>query len=127
MKIIKSVAVVIHSFNEEKNIKVCIESAKLLTSNIILIDMESTDRTTTIASEIGAEIHIFPNSHYVEPSREFGVSKAQAEWILIIDADERITANLASEIKSAIKTFEFRSEFTLRRTLTRVWSLKSSG
>ncbi|EKE14264.1 MAG: lipopolysaccharide biosynthesis glycosyltransferase [uncultured bacterium] len=98
-----SITVIIHSFNEEKNIHDCISSAKLLTDKIILVDMASTDKTMEIAKNLKVPIFNFQiKSNYVEPAREFGIKQATTEWVLILDADERITNELANEIKSVI-------------------------
>jgi glycosyltransferase involved in cell wall biosynthesis len=97
------ITVIIHSYNEEKNISDCINSAKLLTNEIILIDMESTDKTLEIAKNLKVPISSFPKTHYVEPAREFGIRKAITDWVLILDADERITKELADEIKFVIR------------------------
>ena len=45
----KNLSIIIHSLNEEKSISDCINSAKLLTDEIILVDMESNDKTVEIA------------------------------------------------------------------------------
>lgn len=103
----KKISVIIHSLNEEKNIKDCICSAKLLTDKIILIDMGSTDKTTEIINNFQLPIFNFPKSNYVEPAREFGIKKAQTDWVFILDADERITNKLADEIKSVIRNSQF--------------------
>ncbi len=94
--------IIIHTHNEEKNISDCINSAKLLTDKIILIDMESTDKTVEIAKNLKATVYDFPKSNYVEPAREFGIKQAKTDWVMILDADERITKELAKEIKSII-------------------------
>ncbi len=99
-----TVAVIIHTFNEEKNIVACIESARLLTANIIVIDMNSEDNTVSLAKKLGSEVFEFPRSNYVEPARGFGIEKAKADWVLILDADERISQELASEIKDSIRS-----------------------
>jgi len=96
------IGVAIFTYNEEKQIKEAIESAKLLSHSIAVIDMESTDKTVVIAKKEGATVYDLPHSVYVEPSREFGIQKTPGDWILILDADERITPELAAEIKSAI-------------------------
>jgi len=96
------ITVIIHSLNEEKNIGDCISSAKLLTDEIILIDMESADKTVEIAKSLNVPVFNFPKSNYVEPAREFGINKAKTDWILILDADERITNELAHEIKELL-------------------------
>ena len=98
------ITVIIHTFNEEQNIGVAIDSAFLITSNIIIVDMQSTDRTIEITKNKDCQVYSFPHHAYVEPAREFGIDKTQTEWVLILDADERITPELAQEIKLAIKT-----------------------
>jgi len=97
-----TITVIIYSFNEEKNIKDCINSAKLLTDKIILIDMESKDRTIEVAKSLQVAVYNFPRSNYVEPAREFGIKKAESDWVFILDADERITEELAKEIKQLL-------------------------
>lgn len=102
-----NITIIIHTHNEEKNIEDCINSAKLLTNKIILIDMESEDKTVEIAKSLSVPIYNFPKSNYVEPSREFGIKKSQTDWVLILDADERITKELSEEIQSVIHNLEF--------------------
>ncbi len=102
-----TISIIIFTHNEEKNIRDCIASAKKLTSKIIVIDMESSDKTTTLAKEEGAEVFSFPNHLYVEPAREFGINKARTDWVFILDADERMTENLIAEINHVIKNKNF--------------------
>ena len=99
----KGITVVIYTRNEAKNIVHCIESARLLSANIIVIDSQSTDETVFLAHQKGIEVFSFPNSDYVEPVRKFGIEKAKTEWVFILDADERVTAALAGEIKKVIE------------------------
>lgn len=98
----EKITVAIYTHNEEKNITEVIESAKLLSSEILVIDMESSDKTVTIAKSVKAKVISFPYSSYVEPTREFGIKQAKTEWVLILDADERMTKELAAEIKRVI-------------------------
>lgn len=97
-----SITIIIHSYNEERNILDCINFAKLLTDKIILVDMESTDKTVEIAKSLNVLVFNFPKSNYVEPAREFGIRQATTDWVLILDADERMTNELAEEIKNVI-------------------------
>ena len=97
-----AITVIIHALNEEKNISDCIKSAKLLTDEIILVDMKSADKTVEIAKNLNIQIFDFPKSNYVEPAREFGIKKSKTDWVLILDADERITEKLALEIKQLL-------------------------
>lgn len=98
----KSISAVIFTRNEEINIKDCITSARLLTDNIIVVDTQSNDNTVNIAKDNRALVFDFPYTKYVEPAREFGIRKTEADWVFILDADERITKELAEEVKNVI-------------------------
>lgn len=97
------ISIIIHSYNSEKDIEKAIKSAKLLTDNIILIDMESNDKTVELAKKMSVQVFSFPKMDYVEPAREFGINKSTTDWVFILDSDERITPELAEEIKSVIR------------------------
>ena len=97
-----SITVVIHTHNEEKNIQECIDSARLLTKEIHIIDMDSTDRTQDIVKKNGIKIFNFPFTTYVEPARKFGIKQSKSDWVFILDADERMTPELAEEIKEKV-------------------------
>jgi len=99
----EKITVLIFTHNEEKNIKDCIASAKVLTKNIIVIDSESRDKTTNILKEEKIKFYSFPYQLYVEPARKFGIEKVKTEWFLILDADERITYELIKEIKDKLE------------------------
>ena len=97
-----SISVLIQTYNEEKQIDACIQSAKLLTDSIVVIDMESTDKTVEIAKKHDVMLYSFPYSHYVEPAREFGIKQIKTDWVMILDADERMTKELANEINTVV-------------------------
>lgn len=99
--------IVIHTRNEENEIQKTIESARQLSNDIVVVDMESTDKTTVIAKKNGAKVFSFPFSRYVEPSREFGIKQTDGNWVFILDADERITPQLADEIKKNIQQVKY--------------------
>jgi len=102
-----NITVVIWAYNQEKNIGDCIRSAKLLTENIILIDLESTDQTAIIAKNNHCQTISHPNLKFVEPVREFGIYQTKTDWVFILDADERITPEIAAETKKLIGTTAF--------------------
>ncbi len=97
-----SITVIITAYNEEKNITDCITSARLLTDDIIVIDTESTDKTNSLAKNTGVKVISMPYSRIVEPARQSSIGRAKGDWILILDADERINEELASEVKKVI-------------------------
>lgn len=96
-------SVVISAHNEEKNIKDCLESANQLGDEIILIDNNSTDKTQEIGREYGAKIYTQPNNLMLNINKNFGFEKASGDWILNLDADERVTPELRDEIVASIK------------------------
>ncbi|KKQ01980.1 MAG: Glycosyl transferase family 2 [Candidatus Roizmanbacteria bacterium GW2011_GWA2_36_23] len=97
-----TITVIIHTYREENNIEECIKSARLLTNDILVVDMESDDKTCHIAEKEKVRIISFPHSDYVEPAREFGIKNTESDWVFLLDADERITLELVQEIKSII-------------------------
>lgn len=94
--------VVISTANESVNIRDCISSAKLLTDHILVLDMHSTDDTAAIATAEGARVITVSPAGYVEPVRKLGIQEAQDEWVFLLDADERITPELATEIRNIL-------------------------
>lgn len=101
------ISVIIFTKNEEENIKDCIESVTGFASEVILVDMKSQDRTRAIAKSLGAIIYEVEDHNWVEPVRNYGLSKAQYNWILVIDADERVPKTLANKLLSLAKQDSF--------------------
>lgn len=97
MKKVKT-SVVINTYNEEKNIERCLCSAKGFADEIIVVDMHSSDRTVDIAQKFGAKIFQHEYTRFVEPARNFALRQAQGKWILLLDADEELTENLAVKL-----------------------------
>lgn len=95
-------SVVVSAFNEEKTIKECLESVKSIADEIIVIDNSSTDKTSQIAERFTSKIYLRPNNPMLNINKNFGFSKATCDWILNLDADERVTAELREEIKNEI-------------------------
>ncbi len=98
---------VVNTLNEEKNIARAINSAKGLVDEVVVVDMHSSDDTVKIAKGLGALVFDYTPTNYVEPARNFAISKATGKWILILDADEELTFALKEKIKKVIKEAEF--------------------
>lgn len=96
-----SLAVIIITKDEERNIAACLESVQWADERIV-VDAESRDRTVEVAKRLAAQVHVRPWPGY-GPQKNFGMDHARAEWILIVDADERITPALREEIQAALK------------------------
>lgn len=98
-----NISVVINTWNEEKNLPRAIASIKDLASEIVVVDMESTDKTKEIAKKLGAKVFNYKYVGYVEPARNFAIDKATGPWVLILDADEEIPDKLAKQLKKIVE------------------------
>lgn len=65
---------------------------------IIVVDMNSSDRTVEIAKKFTDKIYTFRDVGFVEPARNFAIRKASKDWVLIIDADEILPGTLKDRI-----------------------------
>lgn len=91
-------SLVINTLNEESNIADCIKSALPYADEIVVCDMLSDDKTVEIAEKMGAKIVRHERTGYVEPARHFAISQATGEWVLVLDADERMTEKLGKKL-----------------------------
>lgn len=76
--------------NEERNLPGCLSSIRPYVDEIVLVDTGSTDRTLEIAAQFGARIFHFEWNDDFSAARNVSLSHASGDWILIIDADERL-------------------------------------
>ena len=95
------VLVVIVTYNEENNVKTCLESVKWA-DEIVVVDMYSTDKTVEIAKSYKCKIFMHKKLDYADPARQFAIEHTSNNWILSIDADEVITKRLEIEIKKIV-------------------------
>lgn len=104
MENIKSkISAVVLARNEAERIGDCITSLNFAQEKIV-IDNGSTDDTIKIAEKNGAVVYKATGDF--SKLRNLGLAKAKFDWILYIDADERITPKLETEILSTVKSFD---------------------
>jgi glycosyltransferase involved in cell wall biosynthesis len=84
------------TFNEEKNIAPAIESVGWV-DEILIVDSNSTDKTREIAESLGAKV-LLQDWLGFSKQKQFAVDNAENDWILSIDADERVSEELKTEI-----------------------------
>jgi glycosyltransferase involved in cell wall biosynthesis len=107
-------SVVILTKNEEKNIKDCLESVYGWADEIIVVDDESTDKTREIAGRYGAKI-LIRTMDIEGRHRNFAYAQAKNQWVLSLDADERVTSELKGEITSTLPKETSYNGFTIPR------------
>ena len=96
------ISAVISAYNEENNIEDCLQSVAWC-NEIILIDNSSTDKTVRIAKKFTSKIYSQPNRKMLNINKNYGFSKAKEDWILNLDADERVSSELRKEIDSCLR------------------------
>lgn len=93
-----SLSVVINTKNSAETLVKALESVSFA-DEIIVVDMASTDDTLTIAKKYTKHVFDHPDVGFVEPARNFALSKATQDWILILDSDEEVTPALQEVIQ----------------------------
>lgn len=101
------------TLNEEKNIEDCIKSMSLVCDDIVVVDSLSTDKTCDILENLN--VTVIRQKYLGDgPQRSYGLPYCKNDWVLNIDADERVDEELAQTIKqlnlegSQFDAYEFR-------------------
>ena len=81
------ISAVINTYNSEEHLCACLDSVSEF-DEIVICDMHSTDATVEIAAGYGAKIVYFEHTGFVEPARNYAISQASNEWVLVVDSDE---------------------------------------
>lgn len=105
-------SIVVIAKNEEEVLKNCLESVKWA-DEIIVVDNGSTDRTSEIAKNFNARVVKFESDDFSK-TRNRGMQEAKGDWVLYVDADERVLKPLREEIKELIADTGY-SAFALSR------------
>jgi hypothetical protein len=100
-----TIAAIIHTRNEQHNVAEAIRSVAWA-DHVLVVDMESEDRTVEIATELGAEVATRPNIGYVEPARNWAIEHVDADWVIVVDADERVPERLARLLDAIVSSGE---------------------
>ena len=88
--------------NEEVNLEDCLASLDGLATQIVVVDTQSTDRTLVIAQRYGALISSPTDWPGFGPQKNRALDLASEDWVLSLDADERLTPELRAEIKGVL-------------------------
>lgn len=106
----QKISVIINTLNEEKNIGRVMNSLDWA-DEIVVVDDGSQDKTYKILTRLKIEntkLKLFKHKSvgFVEPARNFAISKATNEWILILDADEQVPQSLAEKLEKIASKME---------------------
>lgn len=111
----KKLSVILATFNEEKNIKGCLDSVRQLADEIVVVDGTSTDKTVEMARKYTPKIITKDNPPMFHLNKQLAIEKAEGEWILYLDADERVSPELAKEITATINKSPSENGFHIPR------------
>ena len=90
--------------NEESCIADCLNSVKDFVDEMVIIDTGSKDSTVSICKAMGARVEYLPWPGDFAPARNFALSHAKGDWILVLDADEKLIPECIPSLKSLIST-----------------------
>lgn len=96
-----TLSVVVNTKNSAETLAQCLKSASFA-DELIVVDMMSTDKTVAIAKKFTKKVYSHEDVGYVEPARNFALSKANSDWILLLDSDEELSSSLAQIIKRIV-------------------------
>ncbi len=94
-------SVLIVARNEERNLPGCLESVRFADERVVVVDESSADATLAIARRHAEVVSIRAFDHFAN-QRNAALALATGDWVLSIDADERVTPELAGEIRARL-------------------------
>ncbi|HMA18237.1 MAG TPA: glycosyltransferase family 2 protein, partial [Thermoanaerobaculia bacterium] len=110
----EKLSAIVTSFNEEVNIRECLESIGFA-DEVLLVDSFSTDRTLEIARQIPG-VRILQREYFGSAAQKnWAMDQTAHPWILIVDADERVTPLLAREILDLLERGPAADYYSIRR------------
>ena len=122
----KNISLFIIVKNEADKLKACIESAKDIVSEIIVVDSYSSDNTAEVAKECGAKVYQHEFIGFAD-QKNFALSKCTGKWALSLDADETLTRELSEEIANIPDDTEYNGFELLRINYFLGGQMKHSG
>ena len=100
-----SIGILVITYNEEEMLADCLDSVTWA-DEIVVVDSDSEDKTREIAKEYTDKVYIREFDNFSN-QQNYGLEKLESDWILVLDADERITNELQTEIRNRIATGSF--------------------
>lgn len=95
-------SVIVITKNEEEDIRACVESVSWA-DEVVVVDAGSSDATADICREMGAKVYVHPGWPGFGPQKNRALGYATREWVLSLDADERVTPELRRDIEAAMR------------------------
>ncbi len=97
------ISICIVNFNEEKQLKLCLNSIADFADEIVVVDLGSTDQSKQLVERFKGKFLTHKIVEYVELVRNYAIEKTTGDWILVLDPDEQITPELKNKLKEIAK------------------------
>ncbi len=97
----RRLSVTIIAWNEEERLRACLESVSWA-DEIVVVDAESSDKTVQLAREFTDRVWVRPWPGFAV-QKNFALEQATGDWVLSLDADERVTPELGDRIKAIVR------------------------
>lgn len=94
--------IIILTKNEEKDIEGAIQNARQCADEVLVVDSGSTDRTVELAKKNGARVVFREWDNDFAAQRNFALTQTEADWVLYLDADERMNDQLLAAVKKNV-------------------------
>lgn len=98
-----TLSVVFAVYNEEAQLGDCLQSVKTIADEIIVVDGQSTDHTVEVAKRFGARVISAKHEVMFHRNKQLALDAARGAWVLQLDADERVSPELAKEILQVVR------------------------
>ena len=112
---INGLSVALAVYNEESSLAECLDSIKDLAHEIVIVDGNSSDNTVQIAESYGAKVIRESNRQNFHINKQLAIDACTGDWVLQLDADERVSSMLANEIKQVIRDPGAKDAYYLKR------------
>lgn len=112
----ENISVIIHTKNSDKTIEKALKSVSWA-NDIVIMDMNSTDKTLEIAKKYHARVFNTPVLTYADPVRNLAISKAKYSWVFVLDADEEATPSLSKLLIEKSKQQEISGYYIPRKNM----------
>lgn len=97
-----TLSIALATYNEQDNIVDCLKSIKGIATEVIVVDGSSTDQTRQLAKKHKAKVYKTTNKPIFHINKNLAIKKCKGDWILQLDADERLTQELKEEIAQVL-------------------------
>jgi glycosyltransferase involved in cell wall biosynthesis len=97
-----TLSIALATYNEQDNIVDCLKSLKGIATEVVVVDGSSTDQTRQLAKKHKAKVYKTTNKPIFHINKNLAIKKCKGDWILQLDADERLTPELKEEIAQVL-------------------------